>query len=255
MKANLNTNLFPIISVSMYNTFLDSDQFFDRGQIDDDLEEGYIHFNSGYFDDNFNNGEYEKAIQERADYFLTGSHEANGIEIEIQTGNIYSPSAYNFATDQMELNVKYNKAKVKQYAKNNSEEFNDFLKQHFTSYDGFYSYTANNYEQWKEDFQNDQVQSIGAVLTFIFLDEMEGFQDGFYNCCYESLFYHEFVDTTAIDEEAKMVEDYVCKNYQDFNLEDLGALDLELLDESTVLRIAKLKMAEIDNKTLSLDLI
>jgi len=255
MKANLNTNLFPIISVSMYNTFLDPDQFFYRGQIDDDLEEGYINFNSEYFDDNFKMDEYEKAIQERADYFLTGSHEANGIEIEIKTGSIYSPRAYNFATDQIELEVKYNKAKIKQYAKNNQEDFDQFLKDHFTSYDGFHSYTANSYEQWKEDFQSDQVQSIGAALTFIFLDEIEDFQNGFYNSCHESLFYHDFVNTEAIDEEAKMVEDYVCKNYQNFNLEDLEALDLELLDQSTILKIAALKIAEIDSQTLSLDLI
>jgi len=254
MKAKLNTNLFPIISVSMYNTFLDPSQFFDRGQIDDDKEEGYIFFDSNYFDDNFDNDEYQKAVQERADYFLTGSHEANGIEIEIQTGEIYSPKYYNFATDNIELNVKFSKPKVRQYAKANEGAFDFFLNKHFTSYDGFHSHTANNFEQWLEDFNNDNVQSIGAVLTFIFQDEMEDFKNDFYNCCFESLFYSEFVDTTAIDEEVKMVEDYVCQNYQSFNLDSLEALDLELLDKDSIYKIASLKIAEIDSQTLELEL-
>lgn len=255
MKANLNTNLFPIISVSMYCSTLDPDQFFYRGQIDDDKEEGYIFFDSEYFDDNFDNAAYTKAVEKRADYFLTGRHEANGIEIEIQTGEIYSPKAYNFATDNIDLEVKYNKTKVRQYAKANRKEFNQFLKERYSSYDGFHSHTANNFEQWLEDFNEDNVQSIGAALTFIFLDEIEDFRNSFYEDCKGELFYNDFVDTAAIDAEQKMVESYVCQNYQDFNLDSLEALDLELLDKGSIYKIALLKMAEIDNQTLELDLI
>jgi hypothetical protein len=98
------------------------------------------------------------------------------------------------------------------------------------------------------------VQSIGAVLTFIFQDEMEDFRNNFYNCCFENLFYSEFVNTTAIDEEQKMVEDYVCQNYQSFNLDSLEALDLELLDKDSIYKIASLKLAEIESNTLELEL-
>jgi hypothetical protein len=83
---------------------------------------------------------------------------------------------------------------------------------------------------------------------------MEDFRNDFYNCCFESLFYSEFVNTTAIDEEVKMVEDYVCQNYQSFNLDSLEALDLELLDKDTIYKIASLKLAEIESNTLELEL-
>ena len=147
MKAQINTNLFPIISVGMYNSFLSPENLFNSSQIDEDKEQGYIFYDSEYFDDNFNYDLYQKAIQERADYFLTGLHEANGIEIEIKTGEIYSPKYYNFATDQLELNVKFSKTKVRKFAKDNREEFNTFLKKHFSSYDGFHSHTANNFDE------------------------------------------------------------------------------------------------------------
>ena len=83
MKSHLNTNLFPIISVAMYDSFLSPDNLFHSSQIDNDKEDGYINFDSEYFDDNFNNDLYVEAVQSCADYFLSGSHEANSIEIEI----------------------------------------------------------------------------------------------------------------------------------------------------------------------------
>ena len=255
MKAHLNTNLFPIISVGMYNSFLAPESIFNSQQINEDKEEGHINYDSEYFDDNFQNDLYEKAIQDRADYFLTGRHEANGIEIEIKTGEIYSPSAYNFATDQLDLEVTFNKTLVKQYAKNNQEEFDDFLREHFTSYDGFHSYTANNYEEWKEDFKNNTSQSIGAILTFIFLDELDYFRDSFYEDCNSELYYWEFVDTTKVDAEQKMVENYVCNNYQDFHFNSLEHLDLEYLDLDAVIKIALDKFNEIESQTLELELI
>jgi len=255
MKAKINTNLFPIISVGMYNSFLAPENLFHSSQIDEDKEEGHIYYDSEYFDDNFNYDLYKEAVQQSADYFLSGSHEANGIEIEIKTGEIYSPRAYNFATDNLDLEVKFSKTKVRKFAKDNSDEFNSFLKKHFTSYDGFHSNTANNFTEWLEDFNNDSVQSIGAVLTFIFLDELDDFDYGFKEYCHSELFYSEFTDTTLIDTEQKIVEDYVCQTYQDFDLQSLEALELEYLDSEAVIKIALLKIAEIESQTLELDLI
>lgn len=73
--------------------------------------------------------------------------------------------------------------------------------------------------------------------------------------CNSELFYNEFVDTDLIDNEQKIVESYVCQNYQTFNLDSLKALDFEYLDEDSVYKIALLKLAEIESHTLELDLI
>lgn len=255
MKAQINTNLFPIISVGMYCSNLSPENIFPNSQIDQDREEGHINYDSEYFDDNFQNDLYVKAIQDKADYYLSGTHEIEGIKIDIQTGEIYSPRAYNFSTDQLDLEVTYNKSQVKQYAKNNQEEFGEFLKNNYSSYDGFYSHTANNYEDWKEDFKADNPQSIGAILTYLFLEEMDYFHDGFYDFCNSELFYNEFVDTTPIDEEQQRVENYVKNNYQDFHMEYLDTLELEYLDEETVKNIAQSVIRNIDDHTLELELV
>lgn len=255
MKAKINTNLFPIISVSMYNTTLDPNSIFDAYQINEDKAEGYINYDSEYFEDNFQNDLYVKAIEDSADYFLTGSHECDGIEIEIKTGKIYSPKFYNFATDQLELEVSFNKTKVRKFAKDNREAFDDFLSEHFTSRDGFHSHTANNYENWIEDFKEDNAQSIGAVLTFIFLDELEDFKQNFYEYCFSNLYYCEFVDTTNIDLEQKIIEDYVCNNYHNLVLDALYELEFEYLDKDTIQSIASRKCKDIESHTLELELI
>lgn len=259
MKSHLNTNLFPIISVGMYESFLSPDNLFHSSQIDNDKEEGYINFDSEYFDDNFNNDLYVKAVQSCADSFLSGIHEANGIEIEIKTGQIYSPRYYNFATDQIDLEVKFNKTKVLKFAKDHQVELDDFLREHFSSYDGFHSHTANNYQDWLEDFKDNNVQSIGAVLTFIFIDELDYFRDGFYEYCYSNLYYTEFVDTTSIDSEQKIIEDYVCNNYQNVFLnsflDGLYELDFKHFDKDGILAVAVQKINEIDSHTLELELV
>lgn len=259
MKAQINTNLFPIISVGMYESTLAPSNIFDSNEIDSDKQEGYINYDSEYFYNNFQNGLYIKAIQKRADYFLSGTHESNGIEITIKTGEIYSPKYYNFATYQLELEVIFNKTKVPQFVKSNQDDFDSFLNKHFTSYDGFHSYTPNNYDDWLNDFKDNTPQSIGAVLTYIFIDEIDDFKDGFYDLCYSELFYSEFVDSTPIDLEQKIIDDYVCQNYKDIFintfLDPLYEMGLEHFDKDSILEVALRKCNEIESHTLELELV
>lgn len=215
MKAKINTNLFPIISVGMYGTVLDPDSMFDNWTIDNDKEEGYINYDADYFWDNFDNNAFVSTIQRNAHSFLNGTHEANGIEITIKCGDIYSPKYYNFETDQMVMDVTYNKRKVKQYAKDNYEDFYQFLKDNYSSRDGFCSMTANNYNDWLYDFNNNDVRSIGAVLSFIFKDDM--LHEEFYNTCYETMYYSDFVNYSEYNEVYENIRSYVQENYMTLN--------------------------------------
>jgi hypothetical protein len=262
MKAALNTNLFPIISVGMYCSSLDPDYIFDSYMINQDHQDGEINYDSEYFFDNFRNDLYVAAVQKTAQNYLDGAHEADGIRIEIEAGDIYSPAAYNFATDQIELTVKFDKTKVKQYAAAYSDEFDQFLHDHFTSYDGFHSHTANNYYDWKQDFADNNVQSIGAVLTFVFRDEIEDIQNGFLEACYGELYYSEFVDTTEIDEAAaqlesdkQMIIQYVRDNYQTLDVYQTFYSEFSHLDPDMVLETMKLEIDNIASHVLELDLV
>ena len=66
MKVTLNSNLFPIIRVGMYDSHISSDSIFDDYTINDDKENGYIHYDSDYFWENFQNDKYKKRINELA---------------------------------------------------------------------------------------------------------------------------------------------------------------------------------------------
>lgn len=252
MEAKLNSNLFPIISVAMYGTRLAPENMFYNSQIDDDKEEGYIHFDSEYFWDKFDNSKYELAIQNLADQFLSGTLEAQGIEIGIKTGSIYSPRYYNHSNDNIDLEVTYVKGQLLKFADDNVEAFDDFLHENFTSYDGFYSHTPNNYRDWLEEFKEDNVQSIGAIITFIFLDEIEQYQEDFINLCYESLFYSEFIDYTQYDEEVEKVQKYAQASYGLGTPSSVAPLELEILDEEAVQKIIAEVHKSIDEQTLKL---
>jgi len=217
MKATINTNLFAIISVGMYGTVLEPDSMFDSWTIDEDKSNGDINYDANYFWEHFNNQAYVDAIESTAHQFLNGTHEANGIEVKIRCKEIYSPKYYNFSTDEMVMDVTYNKRKVKQYAKDYYEDFYKFLKDNYSSRDGFCSMTANNYNDWLYDFNNNEVRAIGAVLSFIFKDDM--LEEEFYDTCRDIMYYWDFIDYKEYDEVYSKVWTYVKENYMTLNKE------------------------------------
>lgn len=255
MKTLLNSNLLPIINVAMYNSLLSPENLFDDYFIDDDKKEGYIHFGSEWFWDNFDNTLFVKHIQNLASEFLDGIIESNGIEVDIKCGKIYSPKYYNFANDEIDLNVKFNKRKVLKFAKNNKETFNDFLHKNYSSYDGFSSSTANNFNEWLIDFKDNNSQSIGAVLTFLLQGYILETKDDFYNTfesyVNENSFYTEFVNYTEYNKEVQTLENIVKENYLTIDIETFK-FESETLDFQAVRKIVKETINEIENKTLKL---
>lgn len=186
MKAKLNSNLFPLIRVGMYDDRLSPENVID----DEWLKEDGVNVHEYW--DKFDRKKYVKGVEETAKTH-SGNFTAEGIDINVQFGEIYSPKYYNFETDQIEFEVEYDKGLVMRYAFENRDEFDEFLKENYSSYDGFISHTANTYDEWIEDFKCDNVQSIGAVLTFIFRDELEDEQERFFERCNERLIYSDFV--------------------------------------------------------------
>lgn len=258
MKANLNSNLFPIINVGMYSSGISPENIFDDYMINDDHKEGYIKFNSEYYWDNFQNDKFVKDIEKLAGEYLNGTlSNDNGVEIKLKCGEIYSPRAYNFATDNIDIEVNYNKVKVLKFAKDNRDEFNTFLRDNFSSYDGFYSHTSNNYNDWLIDFKDNNVQSIGAILTYIFKQECEDNHYGFYEFVFENVYYSNYVDYAQISSEIEMVENFVKDNYLTIDTLDVDweQFDFEVLTSESAKTIMFETIATIENNTLTLNLI
>ena len=192
MKANLNSNLFPIINVGMYYSNISPETIFDDYFINEDFENGDSEYNAEQFWDNFDFDKYKTKIQELAADFLTYEiDDNNGNEIKIEAGELYSPKYYNFDTDNIELTVEFDKVKLLEFIKKDIDNFNKFLKDNYTSYDGFLSFTANNVTLWYDDYQNDENTAIGALLTYLFKDSE--YQESFNLYVYENIgFYSDF---------------------------------------------------------------
>ena len=256
MKVTLNTNLFPIIRVGMYESNISPYNVFDDYSIDDDKKNGDIHYSSEYYWDNFQNDKYKKRIQELASEFLDGKIDNdNGIEITIKCKEIYSPKEYNFGTDEIVMDVTYSKMRILQVVKKDHENFNQFLKDNYTSYDGFMSFTSNNFDDWLVDFEENEVRSVGAVLSYLFQERITENRYEFETFVVEGVgYYSEYIDSSEYESEVVILETYIKDNYKDLNIDtiDFDQFEFEILDTESCKSISKEVFEKIESNTMSM---
>ncbi|WP_297095586.1 hypothetical protein [uncultured Draconibacterium sp.] len=126
------------------------------------------------------------------------SYEFESIEIDFQS--LQSPRFYNFSTDSINCEVKLlneDLQKIREIIYNNRSEFESWIKDHFSSCDGFISFFSNDFNVWKaetNDFFNypEDKQYFGHVLQFV-LSECLGMSEfDFYD--YKELYISEFIE-------------------------------------------------------------
>jgi hypothetical protein len=163
MIAKLNTNLIPIFN-GTYETEWEVEEWDDQG------EEVPVDYNqqdlmksiAGVYHDN------EKQILEAlAVPFIKSIH---------FTGGTHSPREYNFSTDTLDFDLNINKkGMLEALAKlAGNEEFEKWLHECFTSYDGFMSFTPNNYKELSEEIRgehNEFDQALSAMIRFLAGDD------------------------------------------------------------------------------------
>jgi len=253
MKAKLNTNVFPIINIGMYESNLSPENVLSTYRINDDKKQGDILYNEDYFWDNFNNDLYIKEVQSGAAAILDGRHKINKLELTIKCGDIYSPKYYNFSTDNMHIDVSYNKAEVLRMVKNEIDFFKVFLKENYSSYDGFTSFGSDNFHDWLINYANNCEIAIGAVLTYLCGDYFKTSNTDLIEYLHCNYSYSEFVDLTELYKERDVIIKYVQDNYIDFNIEtEYGTDYFQHLDSFTVTKILKDTINSIENHTIEI---
>lgn len=87
-------------------------------------------------------------------------------QLETSTGNVIkrvgvrkfrldSPRYYNFETDKLVVNIEFNKRALEYWClKNKPDKFNEYLKENYSSYDGFSSHTPNSIDAFKDEYFN-----------------------------------------------------------------------------------------------------
>lgn len=88
--------------------------------------------------------------------------------------NICSPKFYNFSNDSANVTIDIKKREFKKYLNDNKEALDKYLRERYTSRDGFMSNYGNSFEQWKEEtenFTNLENHYLGSLLDFYFFNE------------------------------------------------------------------------------------
>lgn len=102
--------------------------------------------------------------------------ELTGFVHSIEFEELISPKYYNFTNDSINCTIKPNTLAIRNYIFNNQEQFKQFLKDNYTSRDGFSSFHSNNFDDWvilTDNFTdlNHDTHHLGALLNFIAQNE------------------------------------------------------------------------------------
>ena len=116
---------------------------------------------------------------------------------------ISSPKYYNFENDSIHVTIVPKVEAIKTYILEHYEEFDDYVKRKYTSYDGFTSFYPNTAFQWSIDtniFTNlhESSHTLGCLLDFIMTNEGEDDND-YISIVDECINFDEYCEITQIE--------------------------------------------------------
>lgn len=159
-------NTFLPLFSGFYNSIYDIDEYDEVSNYnlenDTDLTVDDFYFN-------YNN--YHQEISKEICLTVETLLKDNNIIDSLIFESLQSPRFYNFENDSINIEVVIKKDVILQYLKDNFNEFEAYINNNYTSYDGFSSYYSNDAKEWLTGFENDKLESethqVGAILDFI----------------------------------------------------------------------------------------
>ena len=95
--------------------------------------------------------------------------------IDMRYIDIDSPVYYNYTTDKVIIDIDYNFIALVKYCRHtNKDKFNQYLKDNYTSYDGFISFIENSVEGFflKDWFTSHKDMAIQVMIGFYLTNEI-----------------------------------------------------------------------------------
>ena len=170
------------VFTGFYNTIFDESDSFLNMELDDEdqFRENYEvpeeipwDFITDRFSDYIDCAAAEKAVAEYVLDAIPGLYPtAFNLSVEFET--LRSPREYNFANDSIDCKITLDIDELKKYLDEHNEEFDNFLRDRYTSRSGFISSYPNTMAEWAEDtedFTNLEGHYLGAILDFIAAEE------------------------------------------------------------------------------------
>jgi len=95
-----------------------------------------------------------------------------GIVSKIKFEAVVSPREYNFTNDNINCEIRYSIRKLRRYLDENSEAFDKFCLERFSSCEGFASFFPNIGAEYTNKFITEHEEAlIGELLEFVLLNE------------------------------------------------------------------------------------
>jgi hypothetical protein len=158
-----------------------------------DKEEGYLQANESY---DIDWESFTNSVAQQVTYNLYNALPNNDIIQEINFKALYSPRYYNYETDSLILELNLNLTRLKTYCfTTHKKDFNQYLKDNFTSYDGFISFIPNNLIDFKGLYSKNNTKLVNTLIEYYLLsciyesnnpDDFEGFDTSYHYSNYES---------------------------------------------------------------------
>jgi hypothetical protein len=194
-NLKLSTNLIGVDGTYCTYWGLGKD-LIDSYRIDEDFKEGYIDYNSEYFWGHYNHSafmdDWAKQVYNFIDDIIVDIFKCEiGLDVSLEYCGRWSPREYNFSHDTVnfDLNCEQGFSKLVDFCTNHPD-FSKFLKDNFSSYDGFMSFTANNIEQLLEDVAAEDMTAYGAMMCFM----LTNFTDEDLNNIEFEIYYNNYFD-------------------------------------------------------------
>lgn len=208
-KLELTTGLIGVNGVfCSYWGYGKSEFILNEDAIQYDFEEGETDIHPDYYFSNFDNDKYMKDLSEKVHYFLDEQltdlfKDVLGIDIDYQCEAYSSPREYNFTTDMHNFDITSDGFdKLVEYCLEDEEKFAQFLKDHYTSCDGFMSFTANNIADLLDDAEDGEMTAWGAMVRYLVENEinMDHFTMDANEAMMQDMFYSEYVDYSELED-------------------------------------------------------
>lgn len=272
----LSTNLLPLISLGTYDgQICDVNNFIYDYIIDEDYKEGYINYDLRTYWDNFDNNKYKTKLFKLSNEYVIDNIKQQLTDLnigilDIKCINIHSPKYYNFSTDCLNYDLSvtdyFNHTLINiinNLDDNDTNSLSKFLKDNFTSRDGYMSFTDNNIPDLINSINDFEDREISAFLTWYLKGKDIINNNNWSEFLYENIQsydYTEFLsdDFVAVTNEFRNhIIDYTNQNYMnkdsDAIISDLRAyFEYDDIDDRLITYLVLYTFKTIDEHTLKL---
>jgi hypothetical protein len=158
--------------------------------------------------------------------------------------HVSSPQYYNFTNDSIDVEIVVKAENIAAYIYKEMEAFDAYLKERYTSRDGFISHYSNNALEWSENTQGfielgGNHHTLGALLDFILINkeltEHDFYEDVTSEVNFDSYATITYTDINDLDSDDKA--ELIRQNLSDIDLESgyLKILSNEAMAKSILL--------------------